>query len=58
MLRWVCRELWAWHSCPKSLRKNYKAIALEYAGLALTAIAFAATMFALVVIHNVLTYGG
>lgn len=54
IIRFICRELWNWHTCPKSMRKNYKAIALEWLGLAFSAFAFVLTLFALVIIHNYL----
>lgn len=52
MVRYICRKLWAWHSCPQDMRKNYKAIALEWLGLALSAVATVFALFAMLVIHN------
>lgn len=52
MVRFICRKLWAWHSCPQSMRKNYKAIAIERLALSATAIGTVLFFFVLLVIHN------
>lgn len=52
MIQFICRKLWAWHSCPQDMRKNYKAIALEWLGMAVSALALVLGLFIMLVMHN------
>lgn len=52
MIRFICKQLWAWHSCPQYMRKDYKAIVLEWLSLGASAALTVLTLFALLLIHN------
>lgn len=52
LVQFICKKLWAWHTCPADMRKDYKAITLEWLGMAVSALTMVAGIFGMLILHN------
>lgn len=52
IVRYICKRLWTWHTCPTEMRKDYKALFLDWAGMFLSAFITVAMLMLLMIMHN------
>lgn len=52
LVQFICKRLWAWHTCPADMRKDYKALLLDWCGMFLSAFLTVFMLALLLVMHN------
>lgn len=52
LVQFICKRLWAWHTCPAGMRKDYKALLLDWGGMFLSAFLTVFMLALLLIMHN------